>query len=163
MYFWPGFWGLWERNLQYWRSVGGETTLSRVKPNMWLLFHTCCCFMLVVICLPFKLFSNGATSVKLDNHVLKHTERQSDHKQKSFQKKKKKKKAFLWRLPRPASRWQITMRVNTFLWQSSAKLKRTKTKSWRWQNVAPTGNNWLGTTGAAWVTMEKAPYLQGGH
>ena len=40
--------------------------------------------MLVVICLPFKLFSNGATSVKLDNHVLKHTERQSDHKQKSF-------------------------------------------------------------------------------
>ena len=50
--------------------------------------------MLDVICLPFKLFSNGATSVKLDNHVLKHTERQSDHKQKSFQKKKKKKKSF---------------------------------------------------------------------
>ena len=46
--------------------------------------------MLDVICLPFKLFSNGATSVKLDNHVLKHMERQSDHKQtKELSKKNK--------------------------------------------------------------------------
>ena len=156
MYFWTGFWGLWEWNVQHWRSVGGEITLSRVVPNMmWLLFHTCCSgniYPLIVICLPFKLFSNWATTVKLDNHVLMHTERKSDNKS-----------AFLSRFPRPVWSWLKTTRVNTFLWQSSANLKRRRTtKSWWWKNVAPTGNNWLATTGAASVTMEKAPFLQGG-
>ena len=104
-----------------------------------------------MICLIFELFSKGAAPVKLDNHVLMHTVRKSDDNS-----------AFLSRLHQPVWSWHKTTRVNTFLWRWSANLKRRRmTKSCRCQNVAPTGNNWLPTTGAAWVTMGKAPYLPG--
>ena len=96
----------------------------------------------------YKLLSKGATTVKFENHV-------------SVRVRKYDEGVFLSRLHLHAWSWRETARVNIFLWQLSATMKKRTTRSCRWQNVVPMDNNWLTTTGAAEVTMEKASSLLG--